>query len=100
MAITIRSFTELYGKEVFTDKGMYCGRVADVQVDLRRFRVRALIIEAERGTYLSEIVGGKKGVILPYQFVSSIGDVIIIKHIPSSISTREAEEKEEVKGSE
>ena len=99
MAITIRSFTELYGKEVFTDKGMYCGRVADVQVDLRRFRVRALIIEAERGTYLSEIVGGKKGVILPYQFVSSIGDVIIIKHIPSSISTRETEEKEEVKGS-
>ncbi len=96
MTITIKEFSEMLGKDVFTDKGMFCGKVADVQVDLRRFRVRALVIEAVRGSYLSELVGGKRGIILPYQFVQSIGDIVIIRHFsPTAVESKSAEVREE-----
>lgn len=96
MAITVKEFSEMFGKDVFTDKGMFCGKVADLQVDLRKFRVRAIIVEAIRGSYLSELVGGKRGVILPYQFVQSIGDIVIIKHFsPSAIESKEEEKEAE-----
>ncbi len=94
MPITVKEFTEMYGKDVFTDKGMFCGKVVDVEVDLRRFRVRALVIEAARGSYLSQLVGGKRGVILPYQFVQSIGDIVIIRHFsPNVIDSGNSEEE-------
>ncbi|HIQ49904.1 MAG TPA: hypothetical protein EYH56_01775 [Nanoarchaeota archaeon] len=96
MAITIKEFSEMFGKDVFTDKGMFCGKVADLQVDLRKFRVRAIVIEATRGSYLSELVGGKRGIILPYQFVQSIGDIVIIRHFsPTSIESRKEPEEVE-----
>ncbi len=95
MGITVKELTEMIDKDVFTDKGMFCGKVADLQIDLRKFRVRALIIEAKRGSYLSEIIGGKRGVILPYSFVQSIGDIVIIRHFsPSAVETKESGEKE------
>jgi sporulation protein YlmC with PRC-barrel domain len=31
------------------------------------------------------MLGGKKGVIIPYQLVESIGDVVIIKHVTPSM---------------
>jgi sporulation protein YlmC with PRC-barrel domain len=96
VTITVKEFSEMFGKDVFTDKGMFCGRVADLQVDLKRFRVRALVIEAAKGSYLSELVGGKRGVILPYQFVQSIGDIVIIRHFsPSAIESRTESSSEE-----
>ena len=97
MAITVKNMTEMFGKDVFTNKGVYAGKVADVEVDLGKFRTRALIVEAAKGSFLSSIVGGKRGVIIPYQLVDSIGDVVIIKHIANpSMPEEEAEEESEI----
>jgi sporulation protein YlmC with PRC-barrel domain len=40
---------------------------------------------------LSSIVGGKRGVIVPYQLVDNIGDVVIIKHITTPTMPDEKE---------
>ncbi len=77
-------YSKLIGKDMFTDKGMYCGRVSDIEVDLQRFRVRALIVNAIKGSYLYDLVGGQKGVIIPYNMVKAVGDIVIIKHISPS----------------
>jgi sporulation protein YlmC with PRC-barrel domain len=95
MAITVKDFTEMFGKDVFTDKGMFCGKISDLEINLSKFRVRALVIEATRGSYLAELVGGKKGAIVPYHFVQSIGDVVIIRHITPSMTESKVEESEE-----
>lgn len=87
--------TEMFGKDVFTNKGVYAGKVADVEIDLAKFRTRALIVEAAKGSFLSSIVGGKRGVIIPYQLVDSIGDVVIIKHIASPTMPEEQEMDED-----
>lgn len=81
MAITVKNISEMFGKDVFTTKGVYAGKVADVEINLTKFRLKAMVVEAARGSFLQNLVGGKKGVIIPYQLVENIGDVVLIKHI-------------------
>ena len=90
MAIRIASVSQTWGKDVFTDKGMYCGKVEDVECDLKRFKLRSLVITAVKGSYLSKMLGNKRGLIIPFPMVEAIGDVVIIKHISSPV-TEEAE---------
>lgn len=80
MAITIKSLLELFDKDVFTTKGYYCGRISDVEVDLTRYKIRAIVVEVARGTFLEKILGGKKGIIIPYSLITAIGDIVIVKH--------------------
>lgn len=77
-------YSDFIGKDIFTDNGSYCGKVIDLELDLSRFRVRALIVNAIKGSYLYELVGGPKGVIIPYSMVKAVGDIILIKHISAS----------------
>ncbi len=81
MAISVKDIGEMFGKDVFTNKGYYAGKVSDMEFDLSRFKVRSVIIEASKEGVLGRMVGGKKGVIVPFPMVQSIGDVLIIKHI-------------------
>ncbi len=81
MAIQVSSISDTYAKDVFTDKGYFCGKVEDVECDLKRFKIRSLVIRAIKGSYLSRMLGDKKGVVIPFPMVQAVGDVIIIKHI-------------------
>lgn len=85
MPITVKDISEMFGKDVFTDRGYYCGRVSDVEFDMSRFKIRAIVIGAAKGTFLGKMVSGKKGIIVPYPMVQSIGDVVIIKHITTPL---------------
>ena len=90
MAVDIKSFADMTKKDVFTDKGVFCGRVTDMDLDLEKFRVKSVVIDAVKGSFLANIVGDKKGVIVPFSMVLSVGDIVIIKHI----SPTSAEEEE------
>ncbi|OGI15914.1 hypothetical protein A3K63_00980 [Candidatus Micrarchaeota archaeon RBG_16_49_10] len=85
MPITVKDISEMFGKDVFTDKGLYCGKLSDVEFDLSRFKVKSLIIEVAKGTFLGKMVGSKKGIIVPYAMIQSIGDVVLIKHISAPL---------------
>ena len=89
MAIKVSSISETYGKDVFTNKGMFCGKVEDVECDLKRFKIRSLVVKAARESYISRMLGNKKGVIIPFPMVESMGDIIIIKHISLPVSEEE-----------
>lgn len=84
MPISVKDIADMFGKDVFTSKGFYAGKVADMEFDLSRFKIRSLVIEANKNSMLGKMVGGKKGIIVPYQVVQAIGDVVIIKHVISS----------------
>ncbi len=92
MAVQISSISDTFGKDVFTEKGMYCGKVEDVECDLHRFKLRSLVVRAVKGSYLMRMLAEKKGLIVPFPMVQSIGDIVIIKHIASPL-TDDAEEK-------
>ena len=90
MAVSVRSLSEMTQKDVFTDKGAYCGKVSDIGIDLEKFRVKSIVIDAVRGSFLASLVGNKKGVVVPFAMVQSVGDVVLIKHIsPTSVEAEE-----------
>jgi len=84
MAISEKGYSELVKKDVFTAKGMFCGKISDIDLDMEKFRIKALVIDTEKGSFLSSIVGDRRGVIVPFQMVQAIGDVVIIKHVTPS----------------
>lgn len=98
MPITIKDVSDMFGKDVFTSKGYYAGRVKDLEFDLARFKIRSLIVEAARDSILARMIGGKKGIIVPYPVVQAIGDIVIIKHIITEGIPKEGEITEEEAG--
>jgi sporulation protein YlmC with PRC-barrel domain len=96
MGIRVASVSKTWQKDVFTDKGLYCGKVEDVECDLKRFKLRSLVIRSQKGSYMSSMLGSKRGLIIPFPMVQAIGDIIIIKHISGpAIEEKEAEKTEE-----
>ncbi len=91
MPITVKDIGDMFGKDVFTNKGFYAGKVSDMEFDLSRFKVRSVVIEAAKGGMLGKLVGGKKGIIIPYPMIQAIGDVVLIKHITSAEISEETE---------
>ena len=91
MALDVRSFSDITRKDVFTLKGHYTGKVVDIALDLERFRVKSLIIDAVKGSFLSSLIGDKRGVVIPFNMVQAVGDIVLIKHITSP-SVEEFEE--------
>jgi len=95
--VTIKNIAEVFDKDVFTNKGYYLGKVKDLEFDLSRYRIRALVVETSSDSELAKLIGGKRGVIIPYPVVQAVGDVVIIKHIVASkpaegeVSTEEVE---------
>ncbi len=94
--VKVETFSELVDKEVFTERGAYCGKVSDVELDLDKFRVRAIVVDAVRGSFLSSLVGGKKGVVIPFQVVQSIGDIVIIKQFNAEMLEAQARTTPEI----
>lgn len=93
MPVNVKNISEIFNKDVFTARGDYYGKVSDVKIDLMKFRLRSLVIEAERGTSLAQALGGKRGIVVPYQMVQSVGDIVIIKPIAGQLLSGEEQEK-------
>ena len=72
----MKLISEVYDLKVFTEEGDYFGDVEEPL--LGENKVAAWRIKATRGSILSRIIGGAKGVIVPHQLVKTIGDVMII----------------------
>jgi sporulation protein YlmC with PRC-barrel domain len=89
MAVNVKGYSELVKKDVFTSRGMFCGKITDVDLDMEKFRIKSLVIDTDKGSFLSTIVGDRRGVIVPFQMVQAIGDVVIIKHVTPSASEQE-----------
>ena len=81
MPITVKEISDIFDKDVFTTKGYYVGKVTDCQLDLTKFKVRSLVVQASRESIIGQTLGGKKGIILPYSMVEAVGDIVIIRHI-------------------
>lgn len=92
MPINVKSFSDMTRKDVFTNKGVYCGKTVDIGIDMDKFRVKSLVVDAVRGSFLASLVGDKKGVVVPYAMVQAVGDIVIIKHISPSTVEEDVEE--------
>jgi sporulation protein YlmC with PRC-barrel domain len=72
--LRIKKISEVTGKHVYTSEGDYFGQVENV--NLAENKIDGWKIKV--GSSFLKIFGGARGVVIPHQFVRSIGDVIIV----------------------
>ncbi len=70
--------TSLLGLEVYTQKGVFVGRVDDVVLNPEQGAVSGLAL----GDVNRDLFDQKsKGIIIPYRWVTAIGDIVIMRHL-------------------
>jgi len=70
--------TSLLEQDVYTQKGIFVGRVDDAVLDPDNGVVSGLAL-GDVNRDLFDIKG--KGIIIPYRWVTAVGDIIIIRHL-------------------
>lgn len=89
MVSSIMNISEVYEKDVYTDDGIFFGKVSDIV--LGKYMVHGWVVKAVPNSLLKRTLGGVKAVIVPHKAVRAIGDIMIIVH-----SIEIAEDKDEV----
>ena len=74
--LKMKKVSETYDLRVFTDAGDYFGDIEDCIVQANK--VSGWKIRATKNSFLSNVLGSAKGVIVPHQLVKAVGDVFVI----------------------
>lgn len=66
------------GIEMYTDQGVFVGDVDDVVLNVDESDIYGIALDRLN----PDFVEGEGRVIVPFRWVRSIGDIVIIKHLP------------------
>jgi sporulation protein YlmC with PRC-barrel domain len=70
------------GLEVFTEGGKHVGVLEDVSIDPETGKVLGIILSKLDSDFSKKIgAEGKKGVIVPYKAIKSIGDIVLLRDL-------------------
>ena len=70
--------TSLLGLEVYTQKGIFVGKVDDAVLDPEKGMVSGIAL----GSVNKELFDQKgKGIVIPYRWITAVGDIIIMRHL-------------------
>lgn len=87
-----QELTSLVGREVYTNNGVYVGEVEDLRLDLEGETVTGLALNEVSNTLFEGVVGRRQGILVPYRWVRSVGDIIIISDTVERLGNEEGEE--------
>jgi len=76
---------------VYTRHGTYVGHVSNVFIDMDEKRVSQLLVTNTNPT----LVEGTADVAVPYRWVNSIGDIVILSYFPDRVTTKKKKEEKE-----
>lgn len=82
--------TRLIGREVYSNNGVFVGEIEDVQLETDDRRISGLALGDINEDLFDQ--DERKGVIIPYRWVSAVGDVVIIKDIIEQLKARANDE--------
>jgi sporulation protein YlmC with PRC-barrel domain len=69
--------TSILGLDVYTERGIFLGRVDDAMLDPEQGVVSGLALgDVNRSIF--DLKSG--GVIIPYRWVRAVGDIVLVKH--------------------
>ncbi len=86
-----RNITDVHDMSVYTDEGSFFGIVEESMIEENK--VSGWKVKSTRGSMLSRILGGAKGVIVPHQLVKAIDNIMIVSK--SAVPSAEDEDSEE-----
>ncbi len=78
--------TELLGRQVFTPEGRLLGEVGNIVVDVEGTKIDGLFIDEPSAL----LVEDSKPINIPYRWVASVNDVVLLKYFPKRVSVKRA----------
>jgi len=83
--------TTLFGMKVFTDEGIYVGKIEDVVIDTSAGVISGIVVVEYNKTLIES---HSRGVVIPYRLVRAVGDIVLIRHIFKKRSQSSEEPRE------
>jgi sporulation protein YlmC with PRC-barrel domain len=95
MERTPQEITSLVGREVYSNNGVYVGEVEDVRLNIDDHVVTGLAVSEINHELFEGVVDGARGVMLPYRWVMSVGDVVLVNDLVERVASPESSENED-----
>ncbi len=80
----LEELSEYIGLPVYTHNGVFLGNVNNLVVDVENGAVDGLYV----GETNPLLVEGSKAVSVPYRWVQSVGDVVLLRYFPKKVAIR------------
>ena len=79
--------TELFDLKVYTEKSVFVGEVEDILIDIDSKKMESIVV----GKLNQQLVDIKnyKGLKVPFRIIRSIGDIILIRHLPGAFKAED-----------
>jgi sporulation protein YlmC with PRC-barrel domain len=90
----LEEVSELIGLQVYTSSGIFLGNVGNVVVDVADSKVDGLFITDTNPL----LVEDSKSVAVPYRWIQSIGDIVILSYFPKRVALRKPVEQKPEEG--
>jgi sporulation protein YlmC with PRC-barrel domain len=83
---TLEEISEIIGLQVYTNNGVFLGNVNNLVVDVEIGAVDGLFV----GETNPLLVEGGRAVSVPYRWIQSVGDIVILRYFPKRVSLKKA----------
>ena len=78
----LEAISEIIGMQVYTPSGTYLGNVDNLVMDMENKIVDGIFIRQSNPL----LVEGSISINVPYRWIQSIGDVVILKYFPKRVA--------------
>lgn len=78
----LEEISEIMGMQVYTPGGIYLGNVDNLVMDMDNRTINGLFLRETNPL----LVEGSISINIPYRWVQSIGDVVILKYFPKRVA--------------
>ena len=91
----LEEVSDIIGLQVYTPDGIFLGNVNNLNINLDACTVDGVYVEDTNPILVEE----SKAIIVPYRWIQSVGDVVILRFFPKRIGAekKESNEGDEVK---
>jgi len=86
----VDEITSLIEKKVYTDDGVYVGIVEEVVMDSPTCKIDKLLLR----DVSQDLIKGAECVSVPYRWVRSVGNIIVLSFFPEKVELKKEEEEE------
>lgn len=87
----IEEITNLLNLPVYTQNGILLGEIENVIIDVANNKIDGIFITGTN----PELVQESANVSVPYRWIQSVGDIVILKYFPQKVAVKKEEKKEE-----
>ncbi|HIJ12185.1 MAG TPA: photosystem reaction center subunit H [Halobacteriales archaeon] len=92
MESATQEINKLIGREVYSKNGIFVGEVDDVQISIDNESITGLAVSSVNLELFKGWDLNGKGILVPYRWVRSVGDIVLVNDIVERVAVKESDE--------